>query len=291
MTERGCLRVGWLSSFDIRHSTSVLLPLLGTTAVNPREAAVVGEVGASARAMRTVVKVYLLDVNDGPEAGRRLFYAGPPSDEDEYGGEAAVAGGRGLRGWVEERYRRLEDGWKRSQTSAARLSRRVWERLHRATHPDETLLARLYSARAIDVHHPASLTAEEALTAWLAFLSKANRRHWPWFVVNVLVAPLTVLLAPLPGPNLVGYWFAYRAVRHGLILIGLGRARSGRVETRLRPSAVLDRPIPRTGPGPDHDVDHLAPLGCQPKHVDEFLKRHGGSPPVPAAGQAGGSVL
>jgi hypothetical protein len=78
----------------------------------------------------------------------------------------------------------------------------------------------------------------------------------------VLVAPLTVVLAPLPGPNLVGYWFVYRAVHHGLILTGLGRARRGLIDMTFRPDDTLDRP---------GAVERLV---ADPEDLGEFLARH-----------------
>ena len=61
---------------------------------------------------------------------------------------------------------------------------------------------------------------------------------------NGLVAPPALaMLWLLPGPNVIGYWFAYRAVHHALIVWGIRRVRRGRVELELRPVAELDRPI------------------------------------------------
>jgi hypothetical protein len=143
------------------------------------------------------------------------------------------------------------------------------------------LLARLRLASAIDVHHPSSMTREEVHAAWSAFLAAGSRRHWPWFLVNAAIAPLTILLIPVPGPNLIGYWFTYRALHHLFILYGLSRARRGRVVTHLLSTEVLDVTIARVGdpedPDPgraaDHNVAHLALLGCDPGGVREFLRR------------------
>jgi hypothetical protein len=136
------------------------------------------------------------------------------------------------------------------------------------------LLARLRSADVIELHHPSAMDAAEAEAAWSTFLAVSRRRHWPWLVVNALVSPLTVLLAPLPGPNLVGYWFAYRAVHHLLILVGVRRVRAGRVTTRFRPAEALDRPL-RQGAGRDEAAGHLAPLVGDPHGLGSFLDRQG----------------
>ncbi len=93
------------------------------------------------------------------------------------------------------------------------------------------------------------------------------------------VAPLTVLLAPLPGPNLIGYWFAYRAVHHGLILHGRHcKALRGRIETRLCPD-------PRLDPGRMDEPGRLAALGCDAAAVDAFLRHHRVEPATDGAGR------
>src|SRR5438445_510587 len=167
--------------------------------------------------MRHVVKVYLLHVGDGAEARQRVFYSEPPADIGPDDLDAGAVGARGFPGWIERWFRRVKHESGRSHSRAARLTRRLWVSLHRRHHPDETLLARLRLARAIHLHHPASMTREEVLAAWSAFLVAGRWRHWPWFLVNALIAPLTILLIPLPGPNLIGYWFTYRALHHVLI--------------------------------------------------------------------------
>src|SRR5262249_54279642 len=70
-------------------------------------------------------------------------------------------------------------------------------------------------------------------------------RHLFWMCVNTVVAPFTVVLAILPGPNVIGFWFLYRAIVHALIVLGIRRARRGRIPLELRPATSLDRPIER----------------------------------------------
>jgi hypothetical protein len=52
-----------------------------------------------------------------------------------------------------------------------------------------------------------------------------------------------VIFAILPGPNLIGYWFAYRAIHHALVFWGIGRARRNTIPTELHPVMALDVPI------------------------------------------------
>ncbi|MEJ7711591.1 MAG: hypothetical protein WKF84_17425 [Pyrinomonadaceae bacterium] len=41
------------------------------------------------------------------------------------------------------------------------------------------------------------------------------------------MAPIPLVLAPVPGPNVIGYWFWYRAICHALALMGIRRATCG----------------------------------------------------------------
>lgn len=172
----------------------------------------------------------------------------------------------GIWGQIEARFFRLRERWQQSHGRATEFGRHVWEWLHRRTHPDEALLARLRRARSIELHHPESMAEGDAVAAWSRFLAVGRRRHWPWLVANTLVAPLTILLAPLPGPNVIGYWFVYRAVHHGLILIGLGRVRRGLIPTTFRPDDSLDQPGAIEG------------VVADPADLDDFLTRHGACP-------------
>jgi hypothetical protein len=211
--------------------------------------------GLESMAKPNYLNVYLLNVE--PPNGRPVFYAEPPEDVDE-----ASTKHRGLRGWAEANYRRIKDRWEHSHGLVASLGRRFWGMVNRRKHPDERLLAHLRSVRSIEVHYPATSGLEETGAAWSKFLAAARRRHWAWFAGNALVCPLTLLLMPLPGPNLIGYWFVYRAVHHWLILVGIGRVRRGHAETFFRPGDDLASPDGLPG-----DLDAAA--------VGGFLKRHG----------------
>ena len=164
---------------------------------------------------------------DQTRDGRRVFHLDRSEAEDE----RSLPPQRGVRGWLVRRFRGLEHGFRHSRNGLARTTRRVWGWLQRRMHPDEPLLIRLRTVPAIEVHHPPALPAHEARADWSDFLAHRRRRHGLWLILNALIAPFTILLAPLPGPNLVGYWFAYRAVRDLLAFLGAGRALSGRVET------------------------------------------------------------
>ncbi|MGE3817903.1 MAG: hypothetical protein AB7I30_00565 [Isosphaeraceae bacterium] len=218
------------------------------------------------------LNVFLLIV-EPPE--RRVFYSevvrGTPREKaDKSGWLGRVQ--RGLRG--------IRARWNRSQAGAAKTGRKVWNWLHSRTHPDEPLYSRLRIARSIEMRYPSTMTDEEVTRAWKTFLIDGQWRHLPWFLANTAIAPLTLFIALLPGPNLIGYWFVYRAVHHAFILVGLARARSGRVTTRLVAVEALDRPI-ETFADPIAEAERLAALGLvtKPAKLVAFLSRQGLSGP------------
>ena len=174
--------------------------------------------------------VYLLRIDEA----RRAFYA-------EEGPEAVGGEGEAAGGWLVRKYRRWKAELQHAESGAGRWARRLWGWLQGFTLLDESLLQRLRGASAIAIHHPAAMPVEEARALWGRYLAHRARRHLFWLTVNALICPLTVLLAPLPGPNVVGYWFVYRAACHLLIVLGIRRAR--RRPVGFHPSAALDAPV------------------------------------------------
>jgi len=178
------------------------------------------------------VKVFLLPLDQR----QSFFYF-----EDDSDVPGAISAHAGLRGWAEQTAYRVRLAIRHPKGRLAQKLRQGWDRLQRRIHPDEALLAALLWAPKIDVYHRSSLPAALAQALWLAYLRRRIRRHLPWLLFDAVLAPLSLVLALLPGPNVIGYWFAYRAVRHVLILLGIRRALSGRVETMFHPVEDLDR--------------------------------------------------
>jgi hypothetical protein len=190
-----------------------------------------------------VVKIFMLRT-DGV---RPVFYVEPGEGVHEAGP------GRGVRGWLARKSRALHEALERSESWGGRQLRRGWAWLHQRIAPDETLLRGLRKAEGLTLHHPATLTEAEARAAWEAYLAGRRRHHLLWLAVNGVASPFSVLLAPLPGPNVLGYWFVYRAVCHALAVLGIRRAGGGRLATS--PSPALDTPL---GPGDDEAVARVA---------------------------------
>ncbi len=123
------------------------------------------------------------------------------------------------------------------QTLGERLKRRVlgWmaERI-----AEQRLLWRLRQVDRAAAWYPADLQATPAHARILKMLGRDRDRHRMWLVVNGAAFIASGLLMPIPGPNLVAYYFAFRLIGHFLSMRG---AQNGltRVEWELRPSDAL----------------------------------------------------
>ncbi len=211
------------------------------------------------------MKIYLLSIDER----RHFFYAdeSEASPEEGDGPGASAPPPAGLKGRLLDRYHRIKSAWEHSESRVARWTRRTWDWLHSWSHPDESMLVRLRSARRIDLHHPASRTGDEVRALWGDYLTHRWWRHLLWMALNTLIAPFAGLLAILPGPNVIGYWFAYRAIHHTMIVWGIRRVRKARIPVELHPRASLDRPIEvDEAGGAKHDA-----IDGEATHLDEHV--------------------
>jgi hypothetical protein len=232
------------------------------------------------------VKIYLLLIDHE----RFFFYADDSVALDDESDRDLSSGppGRGVRGWLQGNYQKLRSALQHGESGAILWVRRVWDWLHSLAHPDETMLARLRSARSIDLHYPASRTGNEIRGIWRSYLSQEWWRHLLWLSVNGSLAPPTIaILWILPGPNLIGYWFAYRAIHHLLVLWGIRRVWRGAIPTELRAIDALDLPIERDGSG---QATHAA-VGGSPAQLHEHVAWHESSRWGRRTGRSNGSAL
>ena len=63
---------------------------------------------------------------------------------------------------------------------------------------------------------PSDLVAERALEITRASLARDRDRHFRWLVIDSVLMLLSVGLVLVPGPNVLGYYFAFRVVGHFL---------------------------------------------------------------------------
>jgi hypothetical protein len=102
----------------------------------------------------------------------------------------------------------------------------------------QRLLWALRQTPAATLNYPADLGAQEADDCARRVLQRDADRHRWWLGIDTLLLLVSALLILLPGPNLIGYYFAFRVVGHYLSWRG---ARHGldRVEWTFTPSEPL----------------------------------------------------
>ena len=122
--------------------------------------------------------------------------------------------------------------------------------------------------------HPQDMTFEQVLTLIRRTLQREYERHRVWLVVHALGLIVAGPLALVPGPNVLAYYFGFRAVGHWLSMRGAAQGLhrvswSGRPcppLTELRDVALLEPPARNARV---HDV--AARLRLQ--HLTTFFER------------------
>jgi hypothetical protein len=211
------------------------------------------------------VKIYLLYI----DSVGALFYNERVEDStDDARRERA-------RAWIERQYRRFRKSVRAAENGVGARFRRLERWLEGRISPEETLLRRLRHASTIELVYPSAMAEGEAQKLWRGYLARQRRAHLKWFVIDLLIAPLTLLLMPLPGPNIIGYWFIYRALCHLLAVIGARRAMKAPLE--LVAADILN---PKAKQGDEEWMRELADA-CGLKGLRRFIRR---AKPLPASG-------
>jgi hypothetical protein len=73
------------------------------------------------------------------------------------------------------------------------------------------LLRRVTSASLV---YPSTLSDASAAAVRDRLLAHARRHHGRWLMVDAAAVALTAVLILLPGPNVIGYYFAFRVLGH-----------------------------------------------------------------------------
>nr|WP_303652720.1 hypothetical protein [Paludisphaera mucosa] len=112
------------------------------------------------------------------------------------------------------------------------------------------------TAESIAIRHPASMPEKKARSAWKRYLTARASTHLFWLIVDGILAPVTGLaLWLLPGPNVVGFWFTYRAINHYTIVRAIRRARWRPPPTTFEADEALDEPVREAeDDAPAHDA-------------------------------------
>jgi hypothetical protein len=181
--------------------------------------------------------VYLI-----PEGGGRFELDSEPFDE----GEAAAGPPAGF--W-RTRLGALEGKWtaavaaaqrERASGGFARLRDRVIRSAAEAIDEQRTLW-RLRQAIEATLVYPPALGEPAAVDHSRRLLAHARRHHAWWLAIDGIALVVSGLLALVPGPNVIAYYFALRVAGHFLSLRGAQRG-LGAVAWRARPARTGDDP-------------------------------------------------
>jgi hypothetical protein len=93
----------------------------------------------------------------------------------------------------------------------SRLMRWIAERI-----AEQRLLWHLRRAPEAALVHPSDMPADRAHAVMRVALQRDVERHLRWFIIDGGIFVLTGILAVVPGPNLLAYYFAFRVVGHYL---------------------------------------------------------------------------
>jgi K+-H+ exchange-related protein len=85
---------------------------------------------------------------------------------------------------------------------------------------EQRLLWNLRRQTAAVAVHPPDLTFDQVMTLIRRILQRDYERHRVWLVIDTLGLIVSGLLALVPGPNVVAYYFAFRVVGHWLSMRG-----------------------------------------------------------------------
>ena len=174
-----------------------------------------------------MIDVYLVPVS----RDRHELYSEVPDlpDDEEPGSEAS-------KGWIgrlrarfrealaeAERDRRAAHGAAPRQQGWAGRVKTQTMRWVAETIAEQRLLWHLRSETDGVLHYPDDVSEASAAGELRASLTRDFEKHRFWMIIDGLALGVSGLLALIPGPNLIAYYFAFRLVGHYFSLRGARR--------------------------------------------------------------------
>jgi hypothetical protein len=103
---------------------------------------------------------------------------------------------------------------------------------------EQRLLWQLRTCHDATLVFPTDITGDAAMALLRGELRRDADRHLRWLIVNAALLVVSGVLALVPGPNLVAYYFAFRVVGHLLSLRGARHGLSA-VSWKVEPAEAL----------------------------------------------------
>ena len=158
-------------------------------------------------------------------AERHEWYCEPSEDDEAAAGTEAPAPGffaRMRRRFIEmlhaaeaARARRARGEYDPIDTWWERTRARVLAKVADAV-AEQRLLWHLRHHTAACLYRPSDMTSERALAMMRASMVRDRDRHFRWLLIDAFLMILSAALVVVPGPNVLGYYFAFRVVGHYL---------------------------------------------------------------------------
>jgi hypothetical protein len=171
------------------------------------------------------MEVYLLPVGAVTASGYELYCETP----DDPVTDAAAVEGRGIVKSTVAKFREMLDAAERERRAGRRIAhdgeeRRRWTRRvkDRAMRwvaeavAEQRLLWHLRRQTHATLFHPADVDPSAARGVLNAALQRDADRHMRWLIIDTLGMIAAGALILIPGPNVIGYYFAFRVVGHYL---------------------------------------------------------------------------
>lgn len=166
----------------------------------------------------------------------------------EAAGAVAAASGADS-GWVARMKERFQSTLAEAEADRVRRERGepdgrsgLWQTIMRKIAEaiaEQRLLWHLRHQTVVDVVHPDDLAAPQALDAVRAEFQKDMAKHLRWLLIDGAIAAITgPVFFFVPGPNIISWYFTFRAVGHFLSWRGARRGLTS-IEFRPAPSAPL----------------------------------------------------
>ncbi|MEO5822702.1 MAG: hypothetical protein ABIT71_19515, partial [Vicinamibacteraceae bacterium] len=206
-----------------------------------------------------------------------------PSDDDEATAETAPAPGffarmrrrftEMLRAAEAARARRARGEYDPIDTWWERTRARVLAKVADAV-AEQRLLWHLRHHTAAHLHHPSDMTADRALEIMRASMMRDRDRHFRWLLIDGFLLILSAALVIVPGPNVLGYYFAFRVVGHYLSWKGAKQGLEAVTWTTAPcdPLIELRDALKLTPPQREARIDEVAERLCLPR-LSMFVTR------------------
>jgi hypothetical protein len=192
------------------------------------------------------MKVYLVP---GPNGRHELYCEAAAAVAAETG-----SGAGSLRDRLVQGFRRMVAEGEAVEHGEAdvpergRLRRAITRRVAEAV-AEQRLLWNLRHETAVDLVHPDDVPADDALATARTLIAADYAKHRRWCIIDALIAAVTgPVFFFVPGPNVISWYFAFRAIGHFFALRGAQQGLAGvawtttpsRELTDLRRALTLD---------------------------------------------------